>query len=71
MVCPDCSGALRIESTSSRGKHILAVHIPRDACQACRERGYEWYDVKPFGFDIKFLQDRPQDKYLEDHKEKN
>ncbi len=70
MVCPDCSGALRIESVSSRGKHILAVHIPRDACHACKERGYEWYDVKPHGFDIKFLQDRPKDKYLEDHKEK-
>ena len=70
MVCPDCSGVLRIDSTSSRGKHILAVHIPRDACQACKERGYEWYDVKPHGYDIKFLQDRPQDKYLEDHREK-
>jgi acetoin utilization deacetylase AcuC-like enzyme len=70
MICPDCSGALRIESTSSRGKHILAVHIPRNACQACKETGYKWYDVRPHGFDMKFLQDRPQDKYLEDHKEK-
>jgi acetoin utilization deacetylase AcuC-like enzyme len=66
MVCNDCSGALRIESSSSRGKNVLAVHIPRGACQSCKQRGYEWYDVKPHGFDLKLLQDRCEDKYLQD-----
>ncbi|MEZ4602074.1 MAG: hypothetical protein R2861_01295 [Desulfobacterales bacterium] len=27
------------------GQHILAVHIPRKACHACREQGFEWYDL--------------------------
>lgn len=66
MVCNDCSGALRIESSSSRGKNVLAVHIPRGACHSCKQRGYEWYDVKPHGFDLKLLQDRCEDKYLQD-----
>ncbi|MFO8085277.1 MAG: histone deacetylase [Desulfobacterales bacterium] len=70
MVCPDCSGALRIESTSSRGKNILAVHIPRHACRSCKQKGYDWYDITPHGFDLKLLQDRPQDKYLQDPKGK-
>ncbi len=69
MVCNDCSGALRIESSSSRGKNVLAVHIPRGACQSCKQRGYEWYDVKPHGFDLKLLQDRCEDKYLQDPQE--
>jgi acetoin utilization deacetylase AcuC-like enzyme len=64
-VCPDCAGALRIESSSDRGITILAVHIPRKACSKCREIGYEWFDsAKANLFDLIFLQDRPNDKYL-------
>jgi len=64
-ICPDCAGALRIDSSSDRGAHILAVHIPRNACKKCREIGYKWYDSAGTGqFDQIFLQDRPQDSYI-------
>jgi len=64
-ICPDCSGVLRIESTSDRGHHVLAIHIPRKACDRCREQGRRWFESeKLIGFDTIFLQDRPQDRYL-------
>jgi hypothetical protein len=40
-VCTDCGGAWRIDSSSDRGSHILAVHIPNQACGACRNQGYQ------------------------------
>ncbi len=65
-ICPDCAGALRIDSSSDRGMHILAGHIPRNACSKCKEIGYRWYDTADTGqFDMIFLQDRTEDKYLE------
>ncbi|MGD2271815.1 MAG: histone deacetylase [Desulfobacterales bacterium] len=65
-VCPDCAGALRIDSTSSRGYQILAVHIPRKACEDCRQAGYRWYEsAERERFDYIFLQDRTSDMYLE------
>jgi acetoin utilization deacetylase AcuC-like enzyme len=65
-ICSDCAGALRIDSTSSRGVHILAVHIPRKACDACKQTGYTWYEsADPDDFDIIFIQDRTEDCYLE------
>jgi acetoin utilization deacetylase AcuC-like enzyme len=65
-ICSDCAGALRIDSTSSRGVHILAVHIPRKACDACKQTGYTWYEsADPDDFDIIFIQDRTEDYYLE------
>ncbi len=63
-VCADCAGTLRIESTSDRGNHILAVHIPRKACSRCRELGYQWHETADADkFDRVFLQDRTQDRY--------
>ncbi|MGD8763871.1 MAG: histone deacetylase, partial [Desulfobacteraceae bacterium] len=65
-VCQDCAGALRIDSTSSRGNHILAIHIPRKACHGCRELGHEWYDSANLPeFDMIYLQDRTEDAYLQ------
>lgn len=65
-VCPNCSGTFKIDSTSDRGSHIMAVHIPRKACRKCRELGYKWYDIANEGsFDMAFLQDRTEDKYLQ------
>ena len=65
-ICTDCAGALRIDSTSDRGTHILAVHIPHKACNKCKEIGYRWYDTAESGqFDMIFLQDRTEDTYLE------
>ena len=69
-VCPDCSGTLQIDSSSDRGFHILAVHIPRKACSACQNLGHEWYDAaQKGGYDFAFLQDRVKDKYHQWKKE--
>jgi hypothetical protein len=63
--CDACGGAIRIDSVSDRGAHILAVHIPRKACPSCREAGLKWYDQASVKrFDRVFLQDRTQDQYL-------
>jgi len=65
-VCRDCSGVFKIDSSSSRGLHILAIHIPRKACGKCIEYGHQWFStVDPDGFDNIFLQDRSADKFLE------
>ena len=61
----DCSGgALRIDSSASTGRHILAVHIPQNACEDCIQAGYEWFESgKSAAFDAVHLQDRPMDSY--------
>ncbi len=65
-ICIDCPGALRIDSTSSRGFHIMAVHIPRKACTKCRETGYKWFDsADKYTYDLILLQDRTTGKFLE------
>jgi acetoin utilization deacetylase AcuC-like enzyme len=65
-ICPDCAGALRVDSSSDRGAHILAVHIPRKACSKCKDIGYRWYEAVDKGeFDHIYLQDRSEDKYLD------
>ncbi len=64
-ICRDCAGAIRIDSSSDRGNHILAVHIPRKVCRNCRETGYQWYETAGSGgYNMAFLQDRTEDKYL-------
>lgn len=64
--CNDCAGSYRIDSTSDRGYHILGVHIPRGACKKCREIGSRWYEDAAAGdYDCIFLQDRPNDRYLQ------
>ncbi len=63
--CEECGGALKIESNSDRGAHILAIHIPPRACRACQEEGRRWYhDANVKRFDQIMLQDRPEDTYL-------
>ena len=69
-ICPECNGTLQIDSSSDRGFHILAVHIPRKACSACQNLGHEWYDAaQKGGYDFAFLQDRVKDKYHQWKKE--
>ena len=64
-ICNDCSGALQIESSSSRGHKILAIHVPRKACDVCKNQGYAWYEQEDARkYDGVFLQDRTEDKYL-------
>ena len=68
-VCKECAGALRIDTMSDIGNHVLAIHIPRKACDACRDQGYAWYDSDDAkAFDMVFLQDRTEDKYLQKKK---
>jgi len=63
--CRSCAGALAIESTSSLGKHVFAVMIPREACQACRKTGRAWFEkARGAPFDHVYLQDRAQGCYL-------
>ncbi len=62
--CFDCPGALSIESTASTGNHILAVHIPRNACPSCRKQGETWFEESCSGtFDFVYLQDRERQIY--------
>ncbi|PIE70240.1 MAG: histone deacetylase [Deltaproteobacteria bacterium] len=58
-ICNDCAGALRIDSSSSWGGHVVGTHIPRFACDRCRQQGLDWYaaDVKQHGREAQ-LQDR-------------
>jgi len=63
-ICEDCAGALRIDSSSDRGDRILAVHIPRKACDTCRKVAYEWYEsAESRAFRQICLQDRVRDEY--------
>jgi len=58
-VCEDCGGALKIDSNNPAGQHILAVHIPRNACRACRDQGAQWYaQADESRYDKVCLQDR-------------
>jgi len=64
-LCPECSGALKIDSTSDRGAHILAIHVPRKSCSNCRNLGYQWYEsAKTKAYDMICIQDRVEDSYL-------
>ena len=63
-LCPECSGALKIDSTSDRGAHVLAIHIPRKACSNCWDLGRQWFEAaKPADYDMVCLQDRTEDTY--------
>ena len=63
-ICAECGGTLKIDSTSDLGLHILAVHIPRKACKACQEQGFEWYDsATETSYDMIILQNRCDDTY--------
>ncbi|MCK5350678.1 MAG: histone deacetylase, partial [Desulfobacula sp.] len=63
-VCRDCGGCFEIDSTATPGYHILAVHIPINACKSCIEAGYKFFDQADKNkFDKIFLQDRTKDTY--------
>ena len=62
--CEACAGALAVESRSSKGFHVLGVHIPRGACDPCREKGLAWFEEASTGrFDRVYLQDRTTGTY--------
>ena len=63
-VCKECGGALRIDSASDTGQHMLGIHVPFTACDACRKQGRKWFDeADPAAYDFVALQDRPEDEY--------
>ncbi|HKI48089.1 MAG TPA: histone deacetylase, partial [Desulfobacteria bacterium] len=62
--CSHCAGAFAISSTASTGQHIMGVHIPMEACPACRKSGLEWFDAARKGaFRYVYLQDRDRGLY--------
>ena len=62
--CRECGGTYQIESSSDRGAHILAVHIPRRACKTCEDLGNRWFEEAPIQrYDMILLQNRSEDNY--------
>jgi hypothetical protein len=63
--CGDCGGAWRIDSSVKGRQRVLAVHVPRGACAACRNQGQEWFGEARHAriYDQVLLQDRPADRY--------
>ncbi|MBI5843531.1 MAG: histone deacetylase [Deltaproteobacteria bacterium] len=62
--CRDCAGALWIESSSSRGYRILAIHVPRWACPACQKQARQWCESVPAKtYDKVYIQDRTKNSY--------
>lgn len=65
MICDDCAGTIKIESSSDTGHNLFGVHIPLDACDQCKSIGNEWFETGKAGnFKNVFLQDRSTDTYL-------
>jgi acetoin utilization deacetylase AcuC-like enzyme len=63
-ICRDCGGCLEIESQAGSGHHILAVHIPVNACPKCLETGLALYgQADPAAFDHVYLRNGPADTY--------
>jgi hypothetical protein len=63
--CEACAGALSIESSSSLGRRIFAVQVPRRACDACRQAALSWFEeASDPAFDHIYLQDRVGRAYM-------
>jgi len=63
-ICRDCGGSFEVDSKATPGHHILGVHIPINACDACKEKAYEFYDkADKTKYHKIYLQDRPKDTY--------
>jgi acetoin utilization deacetylase AcuC-like enzyme len=65
-VCENCGGALSIDSSARGRNHIFAVHIPRNACDACHKEGTRWYEKADMHrYEKVYLQDRRTDNIIE------
>ena len=63
-ICDDCAGALRIDSKAGGRSHILAIHIPTNACAKCQDQGHQWYTSASVNqYDQIHLQNRVDDDY--------
>lgn len=64
-LCDDCSGVLKIDSSTDQGVHILAIHLPGRACRHCKSTAYNWYDnATTRTYHNVYLQDRTEDVFL-------
>ncbi len=65
-ICPECAGALKIDSSSDHTCRIVGIHIPLGACPKCRDQGIRWFETASPGINGKvFLQDRTEDRFHE------
>jgi acetoin utilization deacetylase AcuC-like enzyme len=62
--CDACPGTFKLDSSATTGYHILGIHIPHGACQACRQQGQDWFDHPDKNYNAVYLQDMDQDKYV-------
>lgn len=63
-LCRDCGGSFEVDSNATPGQHVLAVHIPVNACSACVTSGYDCFEKADANkFDKLYLQDRTKDTY--------
>ncbi|MGD8846904.1 MAG: histone deacetylase [Desulfobacteraceae bacterium] len=63
-ICDDCAGALKIDSKARGRSHILAIHIPNNACSKCQAQGHQWFASAPENqYDQIHLQNRVDDDY--------
>ncbi|HRR61549.1 MAG TPA: histone deacetylase, partial [Spirochaetota bacterium] len=66
MVCDQCRGVLKIETTSSVNPLCLGIEIPSGACDQCINEGYRLLDHALAGNRYKYVQliDRINKKYV-------
>lgn len=64
-ICSQCSGYNTIKSTSDKGDKVLAITLPRKACQSCIEKTYNLYQNTTLNnYTNVYLQDRVNDEYM-------
>jgi len=63
MVCDECAGALKIESYGDKYS-ILAIHLPRYACDKCEKQALQWFDqADKDKFHHVYMQDQKRDTF--------
>ncbi|MGI6700680.1 MAG: histone deacetylase [Christensenellales bacterium] len=63
--CPNCPGVDSIHSRNDRGASLYAITIPRKACPACQQKGYDLFEqAKGLKVRRRFLQDLARDEFL-------
>lgn len=66
MVCEECRGVLKIETTSTVNPLCLGIEIPLGACDRCQKEGYRLLENALSGDRYKYVQliDRRNKKYV-------
>ena len=62
-LCPNCAGALRIDTSATTGSHVLCIHLPRTACAECRAQAEAWFAEGERSYSAVYLQDLERDEY--------